>query len=460
MKKGFVSLAAIAAVIGGTYTVSAEDLKEALAAAYEGNPQLMAQRAALRATDENVPRAKAGFLPTVEGRGSKTWRESRSAPEADFDASSFENADSESLSLTVTQSLFRGFQDRNALNAAKYQVKAGRAQLTSVEQQVLLDAISAYMNVVRDDAVVGLNQNQVQVLERQLQASRDRFRVGEITRTDVAQSEARLEGAKSQLMAAEARQAGSRAQYRRVIGRTPATLVEDQTLPELPATLDAALEIAMEESPGVVAARFNERAANSTVHQRYGALSPTVGAQAEMRQDIRASFSPSANEFFNNKSRAKSIGLQVTVPLYAGGARHSDIRAAKQVRSQRMVEIQQAERVAQENTFVAWDNLRAARGQIASNEAQVRANEIALEGVRQEAAVGSRTTLDVLNAEQELLSARSNLIAAKRDEVVAAYSLLSAVGRLTAQDLGLGVTVYNPEDHYDDVKNQFLGWND
>ena len=458
MKKGIVSLLAIAAVMGGTASVSAESLKEALAAAYEGNPQLMAQRAALRAIDENVPRAKSAFLPNVQGTASQSWGESKSAPEEFFDAAGYNDSDGEARSLTATQSLFRGFQDYNATKAAKYQVKAGRAQLVSVEQQVLLDAISAYMNVVRDETVVSLNQNQVQVLERQLQASRDRFRVGEITRTDVAQSEARLEGAKSQLMAAEATLAASRAQYRRVVGRTPGSLSKDNNLPQMPGTLDDALEIAMQQAPGVVAARYNERAAKATVKQRYGALSPTLGAQASINENVSTSFDPSAGEFFNNKLRSKSIGVQLTVPLYAGGARYSDIRAAKQVRSQRMVEIQQAERIAQENTFVAWDNLRAARGQITSNEAQVRANEIALEGVRQEAAVGSRTTLDVLNAEQELLNARSNLIRAQRDEIVAAYSLLSAIGQLTATDLQLGVTAYDPEEHYDNVKNKFIGW--
>ncbi|GHF25882.1 type I secretion protein TolC [Kordiimonas sediminis] len=455
MKKGLVSLLALATVLGGASSVSAESLKEALAAAYESNPQLMAQRAALRAVDENVSRAKSGFLPSLEGTYSRTEGEQNDLLETEPGSQGYKSFDNENLGLTVTQSLFRGFQDLNATKAAKYQVKAGRAQLMNIEQQVLLDAIRAYTNVVRDEAVVGLNKNQVQVLERQLQASRDRFRVGEITRTDVAQSEARLEGAKSNLMAAEARLAASRALYQRVVGRTPAGLEKENALPDLPATLDAAIEVAMAESPGVIAARHNERVASYNVKQSLGALSPRIGAQAGYTHRSGTSFFGGESRPSDTKSR--SVSVQLTVPFYAGGARHSDVRRNKQLRSQRMVEIHQAERLAQESTFVAWDNLRAARGQIMSSEASVRANEIALEGVRQEAAVGSRTTLDVLNAEQELLNARSNLIGAQRDEMVAAYSLLSAIGRLTAKDLELGVTVYDPEEHYDDVKNQFFG---
>eukprot|EP00657_Telonema_sp_P-1_P001330 TRINITY_DN1312_c0_g2_i1.p1 TRINITY_DN1312_c0_g2~~TRINITY_DN1312_c0_g2_i1.p1 ORF type:complete len:326 (-),score=63.88 TRINITY_DN1312_c0_g2_i1:127-1104(-) len=303
---------------------------------------------------------------------------------------------------------------------------AGRAQLQSVEQQVLLDAVSAYMNVVRDEAVVSLNQNNVQVLERQLQASQDRFRVGEVTRTDVAQSEARLEGAKSTLLSAQATLASSRAQYRRVVGRTPATLETPNGKPELPGDLDTAIELAMELSPGVIAAEYGEKAASHAVNQAKGTLLPTVGVGASWSDVTNSGGVNDAGVPVTDQSESKGIGVTVSVPLYAGGARYSDIRRAKQLRSQRLMEIRQAERVAQERVFVAWDQYRAAVGQITSSEAQVRASEIALEGVRQEAYVGSRTTLDVLNAEQELLNARVALVRAQRDEFVAAYSLVSA----------------------------------
>jgi len=297
------------------------------------------------------------------------------------------------------------------------------------------------------------------VLERQLQASQDRFRVGEVTRTDVAQSEARLENAKSQVLSAEAGLAGSRAQYRRVVGSTPASLETPSVKPQLPANLDAAIEIAMEESPGVKSARHNEAAARHGVKTAKGALLPTVGAEVSYSNFNSGGFNGNTGLSSNSNAKSTTVGVQVTVPLYAGGQRYSSIRRAKQIRSQRMMEIHQAERIAQENVFVAWDNYRAAAGQITSTKAALRAFEIALEGVKQEAYVGSRTTLDVLNAEQELLNSRVSLVRAQRDEFVAAYSLISATGRLTARDLNLGVSVYNENAYYDKIgSNKLIGF--
>ncbi len=455
MKKGIVSLLAVTTVLMGSVAASAESLEEALAAAYESNPQLMAQRAALRATDEGVSQAQASFLPSLSGQ--YTYGESRTtSPDSTGEDVTIPGS-SEQYSLTATQNLFRGFRDKNAMNRAKSSVMAGRAQLQSVEQQVLLEAVTAYMNVLRDEAVVELNKNNVQVLERQLQASQDRFRVGEVTRTDVAQSEARLEGAKSSLLTAEATLASSRAQYRRVVGQTPASLETPTNDPVLPASLDEAIETAMELSPGVIAARYNEKSAAYQVKEASGALMPSLDLQANLSDTTQSGFDTRVGATFDRPSTTKSFGVQLSVPLYQGGARYSAVRQAKQLRSQRLMDIRQAERVAQENVFVAWDQYRAAVGQIKSSEAQVRASEIALEGVRQEAYVGSRTTLDVLNAEQELLNARVALVRAQRDEAVTAYSLVSSVGKLTAKDLRLGVAAYNPERYYDKVDTKFIG---
>ena len=451
MKKGIVSLMAIATVITGSYAASADTLKDAMAAAYASNPQLLAQRAALRAVDEGVARARSGYLPNLDGTYTYSNGERTESGAAEGEAFA-----SESFGLTANYNLFRGFQDKNNITQAKSSVKAGRAQLQSVEQQILLGAVTAYMNVVRDTATVDLRQNNIQVLERQLQASQDRFRVGEVTRTDVAQSEARLENAKSALLTADAALATSRAQYGRVVGQTPGTLDTPEMKPELPTDLDTAIELAMELSPGVLAARHNEEAAASGVRSAKGALLPTVGIQGSWSDNTQSRFEPAANATLSTSSQSKSIGVQVSVPLYGGGARYSDIRRAKQLRSQRRLDIHQAERVAQENVFVAWDNYRAAVGQITSSQASVRANEIALEGVKQEAYVGSRTTLEVLNAEQELLNARVSLVRARRDEMVAAYNLVSATGKLTARDIGLGVSVYNEEKYYDKVGSRWL----
>jgi len=451
MKKGIVSLMAVATVMTGSYAVSADTLNDAMAAAYASNPQLLAQRAALRAVDEGVTRARSGYLPNLSGNYSYSNGDRKEDGTEEAIPSS-----SESYGLTANYNLFRGFQDKNNVSQAKSSVKAGRAQLRSVEQQILLGAVTAYMNVVRDTATVELRQNNIQVLERQLQASQDRFRVGEVTRTDVAQSEARLENAKSALLTADAALAASRAQYGRVVGQAPGTLETPTAKPELPVNLDAAIELAMELSPGVLSARYNEEAAAYSVRSAKGALLPTVGVQGSWTDASRSQFEPTVNTTITSAAQSKSIGVQVTVPLYAGGARYSDIRRAKQLRSQRRLDIHQAERVAQETVFIAWDNYRAAVGQITSSQASVRANEIALEGVKQEAYVGSRTTLEVLNAEQELLNARVSLVRARRDEMVAAYNLVSATGKLTARDIGLGVDVYNEEDYYNKVGSRWL----
>ncbi len=456
MKFGMKAILAATTVLAGTSMASAETLKEALAAAYSSNPQLMAQRAALRATDEGVAQANAGFLPQVNGsvtlqRGNND-RQIGDGPTFPIDINS------DSYSVALDQNLFNGFQDRAVRKQAIQNVRVGREQLANVEQQVLIDAVTAYMNVLRDVAVVELNQNNIQVLERQLQASRDRFRVGEVTRTDVAQSEARLEGAKSTLLTAEATLAASRAQYQRVIGRPPATLESPAKGASLPTSLDQAIEIAVSESPNVKAARYNEEAARHAVNQAKGSLLPSVGVRASYNHTDAITSNAAGAQAIGLTNDQTAVTVQVTVPLYAGGQRHSTIRRAKQLRSQRMMEIYQAERVAQEQALIAWDNHRASKGQIASSEAQVRANEIALEGVRQEAYVGSRTTLDVLNAEQELLNSRVALVRAQRNEAVAAYTLLQAIGRMTARDLSLGVDLYNEAKYYDKVSGKFFGW--
>lgn len=458
MKLGIKSLLVATTVLAGSSMASAETLKEALAAAYDSNPQLMAQRAAVRAVDEGVSAATSGFLPQVNGNGT-FQRGSGDFQRIGVDPSAInQDVNSDNYQVNVDQNLFNGFQDFNSRKQAVRTVRASREQLISVEQQVLLDAVTAYMNVLRDEAVVELNQNNIQVLERQLQASRDRFRVGEVTRTDVAQSEARLEGAKSTLLSAEATLASSRALYLRVIGRPPATLETPTEAPALPENLDEAIEIAVRESPGVKAARFNEEAARYAVNSAKGTLLPSVNLRGQYNRNEGIATNPAAPGTVDAISNRSSVTVQVTVPIFNGGLRHSNVRRAKQVRSQRMMEIYQAERVAQENALVAWDNYRASRGQILSSEAQVRANEIALEGVRQEAYVGSRTTLDVLNAEQELLNSRVSLVRAQRNEAVAAYSLVAATGRLTAKDMGLGVELYDAEAYYNKVSDKFIGF--
>jgi len=442
---------------------AADSLSEALAAAYESNPVLLAERAALRAVDENVARANSGYRPSVDGDVSiarSTIDSTTRAPEVlgpNGVTSNFDSTD-KNYSAEISQPIFRGLQTLNEVREAKASVFAARERLRAVEQATLLDAVTAYADVVRDEAVLALNENQVEVLRRQLEASQDRFRVGEITRTDVAQSEARLALAISNRIAAEAALTASREAYRRIIGKAPGTLEPLPPLPPLPTSLEEAQDIALENNPALGQARFEERAAGHAVASAKGSLAPTVSGFARVRRSIGTNL-VSTDVTGTRTTTVKSVGAQMTVPLYQSGAEYANVRQAKQTRSQRMLEIAVAERQVIENVRNAWEQLRTSRGSIESDQASVRANEIALDGVRQEAAVGSRTTLDVLDAEQELLDSRVNLARSKRNEYVAAYSLLQAIGRAGARDLALPVAeYYDPAVHYEDVKWKLFGF--
>lgn len=443
---------------------SAQSLDEAMAQAYESNPVLQAQRAALRGTDEGVFQANSGYLPSVNGSGSFdrtntgvnvesiTLGDGTVLPGQEIDFT----ANNKDISAQVDQPIFRGFRTKNSVKRAKANVLAGRANLTSVEQDILLQTVTAYVNVLRDKAVLRLNDNQISVLRRQLEASEDRFRVGEITRTDVAQSQARLADSLSRRAAAAADLTASQEQYRRVVGDLPANLVEPGT-PQLPIDLTAATDLGMEFAPSIQAARYSEAAAKSAVSEAKGSLLPTVNSFARISRSAGEGL-VGADITANRTAVIKSVGAEVTVPFFQSGTEYSAVRQAKQLRSQRLLEIRAAERVVIETVATAWQVHQASLAQIAANEESVRANNIALEGVRQEAAVGSRTTLDVLDAEQEALDSQVNLVRAKRDETVAAYGLLASTGQLTAKSLDLAVSVYNPKVNADNVKWKFFGF--
>ncbi|MFQ5533766.1 MAG: TolC family outer membrane protein [Sphingomonadales bacterium] len=470
-----LATSAVSAVIStAAMPVAAETLTDSLVMAYETNPDLQAQRAALRAADEGVAQAMSGFLPTVAATGQISKQNRFSSSDAfDRDAegntiprlnpdgsrardSSDVNSTPKFYEARVDQPLFQGFQTVSSRKQAKSLVRAARAQLQATEQTVFLDTVTVYLDVLRDEAVLRLNQNNVEVLTRQLQATQDRFRVGEITRTDVAQSEARLAGAVSSRISAEADLAASRSRYRRFVGQQSGTLEKPPAAPALPATLDGALEIARGNNPSIAIAKYNEEAARFAVNQAVGALAPTVSGFASInRFEGTSAFGAST---VDSTTTTKQIGVQVRIPLFQGGGEYADIRRARQVDSQRRLEILSAERQANARVRTAWDRHRAAQAAIKSNMAQVRANTIALDGVRQEAAVGSRTTLDVLDAEQELLDARVQLVRAERDEYVASFELLAATGQLNVTTLELPARKYDPEEHYRKVKNKFIGW--
>ncbi|GAK32214.1 outer membrane efflux protein BepC [alpha proteobacterium Q-1] len=466
MKISRFLLAASVLAYGLTGSVQAETLREALATAYNSNPDLLAARAFQRSIDEAVPTAISNWRPSISGQvqmfesdiSSTTIRSTDGSIVNDNDFSGSNDA----YSARIDQPIFRGLRNFNQYKGAKAEVQAGRADLLSTEQQVLLDAVTIYMDVLRDEAVVRLNDNNITVLTRQLEASNDRFRVGEVTRTDVAQSEAALAGARSTWIRSQATLDGSRANYRRIIGMFPGTLESAPELPPLPQSEDVAVDVALAENPLVVSARFTEKATKFDVNEAKGAVLPTVSAFADYarRESPTLTFDPLPNTFVDasNTNENTRYGITIDIPLYQSGAEYSAVRRAKQINNQRRLQVVSAERQVMQNVRIAWANYRAAQASIEATEAQVRANEIALEGVRQEASVGSRTTLDVLDAEQILLDSRVNLVTARRDEYVAGFAVLEAVGRLNAASLALPVDLYKPEEYYSDVKWKIIGW--
>ncbi|MEO0672572.1 MAG: TolC family outer membrane protein [Pseudomonadota bacterium] len=426
--------------------VTAESLHQALTSAYETNPTLDAQRARLRATDETIARARSGWRPRVTGRANYGHERLKTKPQSTSSGRSAEYG----YGLNITQPLFDGFRTRSAVNQAEARVREERARLRLAEASVLLDAATAYMNVVRDQMLVRLNEANVGVLTKELRAARARRAVREVTRTDVAQAEARRARALSALDEARAALKASRADYRRVVGHDPQGLRKPpMKLKLVPRTLDTAIQFSTREAPRVHLALYREAAARHEVDQIWGELLP----QVRIEGDFEKQHSPG---FGTREQESASISGRVTVPLYAGGETRARVREAKHQHVGRLQEIEQARRDVESRTTAAWSRLKAGRARIESDRIQVRASQTALDGVRAEQAVGQRTLLDVLNAEQELLEAKAALIRTERNAVVAQYTLLAEMGRLDADMLRLSTAIYDPEAHYEDAKGKWL----
>ena len=430
---------------------SAQSLEQALVNAYFANPSINAQRAAVRVTDELVPQALAGYRPKAFGNAQVDTDQTRTQSPTAGTVNTKNNP--RGYGVTVQQNIFNGFQTGNLVRSAETQVLAARETLRNTEQNVLLDAVSAYMNVIRDAAIVQLQQQNVQALNEQLRATNDRFQVGELTRTDVAQAQARLRAAESQLSAANANLNASRANYRRAIGSEAGNLKPARPFEKFQiASLDAAIAEAFGQHPAIMATRHGVDIAQLQVKVAEGALLPTLNLEAGAQR-----FSDPSTQVQN--SFDMSAGLRLTVPLYQGGADHSRVRQAKELTGQRQLESDVVRDQVRAAVIQSWGLVAASRFQVEAAQAQVAAAEIALNGVREEFRVGQRTTLDVLNAQAELVNARAALITAQRDRVVASYSLLSSVGRLSIASLGLTKVeqTYQPETHYDQVRDKWFG---
>jgi outer membrane protein len=445
----------------------AETLDSALVQAYLNNPSLNSQRAAVRATDENVPQALSGYRPKVsisatggqQSLSSTTRVVSPNLPAnvppnnpATYAIQSGYNTPV-ALGATITQTLFNGFQTANKTRQAESQVLAARATLRVTEQTVLLNAATAYMNLLRDTAVLELQRRNVEVLQEQLRQTRDRFNVGEVTRTDVAQSESRLAQGRSQVLTAEATYKASAATYRQVIGVNPSNLTPGSPVDRFsPKTLPASVSLATGTHPAVTTAEYNVDAALRAVKVAEAALYPTASVTGNFSKNYEVVGSLNTIESYN----ASVLGT-LSVPIYQGGANYSLVRQAKETLGQRRLDLDVARDQVRQTTVQSWGQLEAAKSTVDSTQAQVQAAEIALNGVREEARVGQRTTLDVLNAQQELVNARVALVGAQRDRVVASYTLLAAVGRLSPEVLGLHVPVYQPQIHYQQVRDSWVG---
>jgi len=443
----FLSVAALAIVAS---PANADTLRDALVAAYQTNPTMTGARAGQRALDETVPIAKADGKPNVTSDFGFQENFLRSA-------NSFTSPLRQSTAGgTVTVPIYSGGAVKNAVRAAETRVGAGQYDLRGTESSLFSNVVAAYMDVIRDEAIVRLNRANVGVLSVNLEASSDRFEIGDLTRTDVAQSEARLEVAKGELETGRANLIRSKENYIALVGKAPDDLKPPPPLPNLPKSPDEAVDIALVSNPDLLAAKERSDAAEYDIKTARAATKPRVSTYTQGRyvnfHGTLGGNIPGGN-FVQEQSTAEA-GIRATIPIYQGGRPSAQIRQA-QARSGQTYEQQIAvERSVISVTRAAYSAWRASERVIQSSERAVAAAALSLEGVRAENTVGNRTILDILNAEQELLNSQVQLVTARRNSYVAGFSLLAAMGRAEARDLGLeGGTLYDPQVNYDRVKN-------
>ncbi len=425
----------------------AESLPQALGAAYTYNPRLDAQRAFLRASDEDVARAMSGYRPTIGASGDYGIRREDAVPSSRLDGVTKPHG----FRVDGVQPIFRGFQTYNAVNAAEANVRAEREVYRDVERSVLLEAVTAYMDVVRDKEVVRLAENNVNVLSRELKATQDRFSVNEVTKTDVSQAEARRADAVSDLVSARANLRTSRGAFLQVVGNPPNDLFDPGPPDQfLPGSLEEAINVSNNENPLVVASLYREQAAGYRVKQIRGELLPTITLEASYDQRLDDS------KLFEKEERGEVLG-RISIPFYQGGEVSARVRQAKHNQIGFLQQIEQVRTEQAQAVVAAWAQLEAARAQLESDTVSAESNMAALQGVREEEKVGQRTILDVLDAEQEYVQAEVDLERTKRNLVVAGYAVLSAMGRLDAAWIGVAAYVYDPKVHYHEVRRKWFG---
>jgi outer membrane protein len=432
---------------GTTSLAAAQSLSEALSLAYNNHPQLNAARATTRASDEGVATALGAARPKFNLTGTSGIQRTQGIYST---GDRFYSNNPSSVGITLVQPLYTGGQITAGVNQAEAAVRAQREALRTAEQTVLLAAATGFMDVIRDTALVGLQESNVKFLAEQVRAAKDRFGVGEGTQTDVAQAEASYQLAISQLNAARAQLNASKAEFRQAVGKEPGKLTGAMVIDNLlPRSMEAAVSVSQIENPQILAGTHNVDVATQNVKYLEGALLPQLGLQG------------SASRNWDNTSYKRndvaSVGLNLTVPLYQGGAEYAKIRQAKEQLGAARLQVDVARDTVRANVVSAWGMLQAANASITAYKAQVEASQLALNGVIEEQRVGQRTTLDVLNQQTALISARSNLVNAERSRVVGSFQLVAAVGRLDADRLKLRVGSYDPKEHYDQVRDKWIG---
>ena len=441
-----------ALLCGVSHVAAADTLFDVLAYTYENSLTITAERSNLKATDETVAIAKSGYRPRLTADGNI----GRSYNKYDYDNTVLDDGlkryqNPSDISLNFTQPVFSGLSTKNTVNSAKMNVRAGRSNLLSTEQTTLLDATTAYMDVIRDKAVLDLQINNENVLKRHLESYRKRFKVGELTRTDVAQSEARVSGATASRIAAEGDLKVSEARFFSVVGIEPNQLKDVEEVPvRLPETLDEAINLAMKNNPQIKAAEYVREAAGFSVSAKKGALLPEVNITAGIGRQ-RENLTVEQADYWR-------VAANVSVPLFQSGSEYAEVRQAKNLENRYRILWAKTCQDVRSDTIAAWEQYQATKAQIESIKAQIKASKIALDGVIREAKVGSRTVLDVLDAEQEHLDNQVSLVKVHRDEIVAAFTLMSAIGQMNQAGLNLNVKPYDPRAYYEDVKNQWIGY--
>ncbi|HVJ01532.1 MAG TPA: TolC family outer membrane protein [Sphingomonas sp.] len=432
-------------------------LRDALVEAYNTNPDLQAERANQRANDENVPIARSRGLPGADATGSVN------TSIYDTDANAISPSRQGTLGINLSQPVYSGGAVRNSVRAAETRVEAGQANLRGAESDVFTQAVTTYVDVIRDEAIVRLNQQNVHVLEVNLQATRDRYEVGDLTRTDVAQSEARLALAQSQLRSAEARLIGSRENYIRVIGSPPGVLAPPPPLPNLPDDVVTAEQIALGNNPFLEAAQLARDASRYDVSvARAGRLPQlSVGVGGNYYNYLGSTPAAAAAQGASGDGFSTTIGAQLSLPLFQGGRPAAQVRQAQARQAAAIEQVTLTERGVIAQARSAFAGYQSSLRVIESSRVAVEANRLSLEGVRAENSVGTRTILDILNAEQELLNSQVNYVTAERDAYVAGFTLLASMGRAEAKDLGLeGGPLYDPAANYKRVRRSWSDWND